>query len=138
MDYVTGAIVWVFSMIFGILWWVLTTLLWIFFWFVLPFLVIGFFVFRGVEKLAGRDAVRAWIKSKTMTLGGNVWVRARRLSFALGVLPVRVLGWFVVYVVWHSVIGLLWRPKWHPWQRAWAKRWKPPKRTKSGRIVNEA
>lgn len=138
MDYLIGAIGWVVSAVFGIVWWMLTTVLWIFFWFVLPFAVITFFVFRGVEKLAGPDVVRAWIKSKTMALGGNAWVRARRVSFALGVLPVRVLGWFAVYVVLHSLVSLLWRPKWHPWQRAWGKRWKPPKRAKSGRIIKQS
>ena len=135
MDTITGAIGWVFGTLFAILWWIAGTLFWIFFWLVLPVLIVGFLGLRGAEKVLGPDVVRAWVKSKTMKFGGGAWVRARRLTFALGVLPVRVLGWFVVYVVWHSLVSLLWRPKWQPWQRAWGKRWKPVKRTASGRVV---
>jgi hypothetical protein len=73
----------------------------------------------------GPDLVRGWVKTQSMKYGAGAWVRARRLLFALGALPLRVLGWLIVYTLWHSIVSLAWKPRWHPWPRAWAKRWKP-------------
>lgn len=135
METLTGALWWLISSLFGVLWWIVSTLLWMFLWFVFPFLVVAFIALRLAENAFGQEAVRAWLKARSMKYGAGVWDRVRRLSFALGVLPFRVLVWFVVYTVWHAVVSIFWRPKWGPWQRAWAKRWKPVERTKSGRVV---
>lgn len=135
METIFGAVAWGFWTLIGIVFWLLEKLFWIFLWLILPLLIAAFVALRLAESVLGKDRVRAWIKAKSLKYGGTVWVRARRLTFALGVLPIRVLAWFVVYAVWHSIISLIWRPKWSPWQRAWSKRWKPVKRTPSGRPV---
>ncbi len=135
MDYLLSAIAWIFWTLVTIVVWLLKTALWMLFWLVLPILLVAFVALRLAEQMLGKDAVRAWVKARTSKYGAGVWVRARRLTFALGALPIRVLAWFVVYAVWHALVSLFWRPKWGPWQRAWGKRWKPVKRTASGRKV---
>jgi hypothetical protein len=35
-----------------------------------------------------------------------------------------VLGWLILYGLWHVVISLFWTPRWSPWQRAWDRRWR--------------
>ena len=138
MDYLTGGLWWIISSIFGLAWWIVTTLLWMLVWFVLPFAVVAFIALRVAESTFGQDAVRAWLKARTMKYGAGVWDRVRRISFALGVLPFRVIAWFVVYAVWHALVSVFWRPKWQPWTRAWGKRWRPAKTTASGRAVKVA
>lgn len=135
MDYLSSAIAWIFWTLLAALLWVLKTALWMFFWLILPLLVVAFVALRLAEQALGKDAVRAWVKARTLKYGSGAWIRARRLTFALGALPVRVLAWFVLYAVWHAIVSLAWRPKWGPWQRAWSKRWKPVQRTPSGRAV---
>ncbi|MBR2534883.1 MAG: hypothetical protein IKE66_02305 [Hyphomicrobium sp.] len=119
-------IIWLLGWLFAIVWWVASYLLWAIIWLLLPFAIVAFVAFRVAEKMLGPEIVRAWLKKQSLKFGANTWVRVRRLTFALTALPVRVLGWLVVYTVWHSLISLFWKPRWHPWTRAWAKRWKPP------------
>ncbi len=138
MDYLTGAISWLFWTLIAIVMWVLSYVFWIVVWLILPLAIAAFVAVRVAEKVFGGTVVRAWVKTQSMKFGAGAWVRARRLLFALGVLPVRVLLWFVVYAVWHSLVSLLWRPKWQPWQRAWDKRWKAPQTTPSGRRMAKA
>lgn len=118
-------VVWLLWTLWSIISWVLWQLAWIFVWFLLPFAVAAFIALRVAERVLGQEAVRSWVKTQSMKFGAGAWVRARRITFALGVLPVRVLGWLMLYAVWHSMVSLFWRPRWSPWQRAWAKRWKP-------------
>lgn len=119
-------IIWLLGWVFAILWWVASYLLWAIIWLLLPFAIAAFVAFRVAEKMLGPEVVRAWLKKQSLKFGAGTWVRVRRLTFALTALPVRVLGWLVVYTVWHSIVSLFWKPRWHPWTRAWAKRWKPP------------
>jgi len=126
METIFAPIVWLLGLVFSILWWIVTQIVWIVVWLLLPVAIVLFVALRLAEYLFGREVVRAWVKARSMKYGANVWARARRLTFALGTLPFRVLLWFVVYAVWHSLVSLLWRPKWSPWARAWAKRWRPP------------
>lgn len=126
MDAVLSLIVWIFSTVGGILLWIANQLLWIVIWLLLPLAIVAFVAVRVAEKMLGQDLVRAWVKTQSLKFGAGAWTRARRLLFALGALPVRVLAWLIVYVIWHSLISLFWKPRWHPWPRAWAKRWKPP------------
>jgi len=114
-----------FSLLFGLLWWILSTLLWALVWVLLPLAIVAFIALRIAEKALGPAVVRGWIKTQALRFGLGTWQRARRLLFALGVMPLRVLAWFAIYTVRHAIISLFWRPKWSPWQRAWAKRWKP-------------
>ena len=125
MDYLLGAISWLFWTIISVVMWFASYAFWIFVWFFLPFVILAFIAVRIAESILGQDKVRAWVKAKSMSYGSGAWVRARRLLFGAGVLPVRVLFWLAVYAVWHSVINLFWKPRWTPWQRAWAKRWRP-------------
>ena len=139
MDYVLGAIGWIFWTIVSVVMWVLSYLFWIFVWFILPFVIVGFVALRVAEGVLGPDKVRGWVKTKSMSYGAGAWMRARRLLFGAGVLPVRVLFWLAIYAVWHSVINLFWKPRWTPWQRAWAKRWRPVQpRTAAPRPVASA
>ncbi len=135
MDYLTGALWWIISSIFAVFWWIVATILWMLVWFVLPIAVVAFIALRGAESTFGQDAVRAWLKARSMKYGAGVWDRVRRISFALGVLPFRVIAWFAVYAVWHAVVSVFWRPKWQPWTRAWGRRWRRVKVTPSGRVV---
>lgn len=137
MDYVLGALSWLFTTLFAVLWWIVATLFWVFLWLILPLIIVAYFAMRIAESVLGKDVVRAWLKTQSMKFGAGTWVRVRRLSFALSALPVRVTLWFIVYAVWHALVSLLWRPKWSPWRRAWSKRWKPVKRTPSGRRIKE-
>jgi hypothetical protein len=125
---------WVLSIVWAIVWY----LLWVVIWLVLPFALVAFVALRVAEKALGPDVVRAWVKAQSIKYGAGVWTRAHRLLFALGALPLRVLGWLMVYTLWHSLISLLWKPRWKPWTRAWDKRWKPPQaagRAKAGRTT---
>jgi hypothetical protein len=126
MDYVFAPILWLLGLVASILFWIITQLLWILLWLLLPVLVVAFVALRVAERVLGQDKVRAWARARTAKYGSAASIRMRRLLFALGVAPVRVLFWFVIYAIWHSFVSLLWRPKWTPWQRAWAKRWRPP------------
>jgi hypothetical protein len=124
MDYVLAPFLWLFWLLASVLLWIITQLFWIVLWLVLPIIVIGFIALRIAERVVGQKRVRAWVKVRTQKYGTAASKRAQRWVFALGVAPIRVLFWFVIYAIWHSVISLLWRPKWSPWHRAWAKRWR--------------
>ena len=125
----------IISTLVSLLWWVASTLVWITVWFLLPFLLVAFIALRLAERAFGEKSVRDWVKMRATRLGAGTWDRVRPWLFALGVLPFRVLVWFVVYAVWHAVVSLFWRPRWKPWQRAWAKRWKGERANQSGQPV---
>jgi hypothetical protein len=125
MDYVLAPFIWLIGLIFSILLWIVTQLFWLVLWFVLPILVVAFVALRIAERVLGQEKVRAWVRARTQKYGSAASKRAQRWVFALGVAPVRVLFWFVLYAIWHTIVSLLWRPRWSPWQRAWGKRWRP-------------
>jgi hypothetical protein len=131
MDYVFAPIIWLLSTIFSIVLWLVTQLLWMVLWLLLPIAVVAFIGLRVAEYTLGQDRVRAWVKARTAKYGSAASIRARRILFALGVVPVRVLFWFVIFAVWHSIVSLLWRPRWTPWRRAWARRWRAKPEIKS-------
>ena len=78
----------------------------------------------SAEYVLGSDAVRAWVKKRSLKFGLGTWHRSRRALFALGVLPIRVLGWLIVYALWHSRHQPALDAQWNPWQRAWDRRWR--------------
>jgi len=125
-------IIWLLGWVLTLLWWIVSYLFWALLWILLPLAVLAFVGLRGAEKVFGPDVVRAYVKKQSLKFGTGAWVRARRLTFALGGVPLRVLGYFIVFALWHSLISLFWRPGWHPWPRAWAKRWKPKKQVSKG------
>ncbi|MBA2127688.1 hypothetical protein DLM45_15865 [Hyphomicrobium methylovorum] len=131
MDYVLAPVFWILSFIFNLAVWVIWQLFWIAFWLILPIVVVAFVALRIAERVLGRDRVAAWVKARTAKYGAAASQRARRITFALGVAPLRVLFWFPIYAMWHSIISLLWRPKWSPWQRAWSRRSPPPRNSES-------
>ncbi len=98
MHYVFAPFIWLLGVLFSILLWVITQLLWIVLWLLLPILVVAFIALRVAERVLGQEKVRAWVKARTAKYGSAASIRARRLLFALGVAPVRVLFWFVIYV----------------------------------------
>lgn len=124
MDYLLAPLFWLLSLILSIVWWIFTQLLWIVLWLLLPLAVAAFVALRVAERVIGQEKVRTWVKARSQKYGASASNRIRRAVFALGVLPIRVLFWLPVYALWHSIVSLLWRPKWSPWQRAWAKRWR--------------
>jgi hypothetical protein len=129
MDYVFAPIIWLLGLLANIVLWLITQLLWIVLWLLLPIVVVAFVGLRIAEYALGQERVRAWVRARTVNYGSAASTRARRILFALGVVPVRVLFWFVIYAVWHSIVSLLWRPRWTPWRRAWAKRWRAKPQT---------
>lgn len=122
---ILSPIIWLLGWVLAIVWWIVSYLLWAVVWLVLPFVLVAFIAMRAAEKMFGAEVVRAWVKQQSLKFGAGTWHRVRRWSFALTALPLRVLGWLVVYTIWHSLISLFWKPRWHPWTRAWGKRWKP-------------
>lgn len=137
MDFILtilSPIVWLLGWLFAILWWIASYLLWAIVWLLLPFAIVAFIAIRVAEKMLGPDMVRAWLKKQSLKFGAGTWVRVRGLAFAVTALPLRVLGWLIVYTVWHSLISLFWKPRWHPWTRAWGKRWKP-RATRARRVA---
>jgi hypothetical protein len=124
MDYVLAPLFWILGLFISIVWWVIVQIFWILLWLLLPLAVVAFIALRVAERVAGQEKVRTWVRARTQKFGASASKRMQRWIFALGVLPIRVLFWLPVYALWHSLISLLWRPKWSPWQRAWAKRWK--------------
>lgn len=126
MEALFGAIFYVLSAMFGIVMWVLWQLAWIVLWLILPVLIVAYAAVRIAENILGRDVVRGWLRSRSLRLGGGLAVRSRRFLLAMSALPFRVVFWFLMYAVWHSLVSLVWRPKWKPWTRAWSKRYRPP------------
>jgi hypothetical protein len=126
-----GQIVW---LIWTVLSWLLLQLFWLVIWILLPIIVVAVVGVRLAEYFFGKDTVRAWVKRHSLRYGTATWHRSRRALFALGVLPFRVLGWLIIYTLWHSVVSLWWTPRWSPWQRAWERRWREP-RSSTGRRV---
>jgi hypothetical protein len=133
MDYVLAPFIWLLGLLASIILWLVTQIFWILLWLVLPLAVAAFVALRIAERVLGQEKVRAWVRVRTRKYGSAASKRAQRWIFALGVVPIRVLFWFVIYAIWHSVVSLLWRPRWSPWRRAWAKRWRqqPQLQTKS-------
>jgi hypothetical protein len=125
MDYILAPILWLLGLVFSVIWWIVWQILWILIWLGLPLLLIAIFSLRVAERVFGQEKVRAWVRARTAKYGTAATVRGRRLLFALGVVPFRVFFYFIIYAFWHGVVSLLWRPRWSPWQRAWAKRWRP-------------
>lgn len=123
----------IIATIWAILWWVISTLLWTLVWVALPFAVAAYIGVRIAEAALGREVVRAWLRTKSKTLATGLGRRLSALLLALSALPFRVLAWLAVYSVWHSIVSLMWTPRWKPWSRAWAKRWGPPRPAKSAK-----
>lgn len=121
--------------VLGIVWWLLVKLFWILVWFLLPLALVLFVLLRVANHVLGREVVRAWLKRHSLRLGLGTWARTRRALVAVSVLPLRVLGWYVLYALWHSFVSLWWTPRWKPWPRAWARRWRerPAARPARGR-----
>lgn len=125
MSTIVDVVIWIVSAIFSVVGWLVWQIVWIFVWFLLPFALAAYLIFRLAEKTLGPEVVRAWLKAQSAKLGAGVWDRLSRILLAVSVLPVRVIGWLMLFTLWHSIISLFWRPRWTPWQRAWEKRWKP-------------
>jgi hypothetical protein len=120
----------ILAFVWSIVWWVLSTLLWALVWIALPFAVAAYIGVRVAEAALGRDVVRAWLRTKSKTLATGLGRRLSAFLLALSALPFRVVAWLAIYTVWHSIVSLMWTPRWKPWPRAWAKRWggeKPPR-----------
>lgn len=124
MDYLLAALFWIFGLVASIVWWVLVQVFWLFLWLLLPLAIVAFIGLRVAERILGQEKVRDWVKARTRKYGASARKRIQRLLFALGVVPIRVLFWFPIFALWHSIVSLLWRPSWSPWRRAWAKRWR--------------
>ena len=118
---------WLLSQILWLIWtvasWLVGYLLWLAFWVLAPVILIAILAVRVAEYALGPEMVRAWVKRISLKFGAGAWRRTHRALFALGVMPIRVLGWLILYSLWHVVISLFWTPRWNPWQRAWDRRW---------------
>jgi hypothetical protein len=118
---------WLLGQIFWLIWsvvtWLVGYLIWLAFWVLAPVILMAIVAVRVAEYVLGPQVVRAWVKRISLKFGAGAWRRTHRALFALGVMPVRVLGWLVLYSLWHVLISLFWTPRWTPWQRAWDRRW---------------
>jgi hypothetical protein len=103
--------------------WLMLQLFWAVLWVALPVIIAAVLCAIAAERLIGKKPVRMWIRTHAYRLLAQALHRARRAVFVLAALPVRVLGWFVIYTIWHAVISLWWTPRWSPWRRAWRCRW---------------
>lgn len=137
MELLWWLVVQAFWMVQSIVTWLLVKLFWLIVWLLLPIAVVLFIAIRIAGHILGRETVHLWLKRYSLKLGKGTWGRAWRALVATGVLPIRVLWWYVVYAVWHSVVSLWWTPRWKPWPRAWNRRWRraPPKRPERARPV---
>ena len=125
MDVIWSILLQIIWWFVGAAWWLLSQLFWMMLWLALPLLVAAFIAFRMAGHVFGKPAVEAWAKRQATRLGAGTWRRIHRALFAMLMLPPRVLLWLIVYSLWHSVLSLLWTPRWKPWKRAWGKRWLP-------------
>jgi hypothetical protein len=119
--WVLGQILW---LIWSVLSWFVGYLLWLAFWVLAPVILMAIVALRVAEYVLGPEVVRARAKRISLKFGAGAWRRTHRALFALGVMPIRVLGWLVLYSLWHVLISLFWTPRWNPWQRAWDRRWR--------------
>jgi hypothetical protein len=103
--------------------WLVLQLFWAVLWVAMPVIVAAVLCAIAAERLIGKEPVRSWIRTHAYRLLARALHRARRAVFGLAALPVRVVGWFVIYTIWHAVISLWWTPCWSPWQCAWRCRW---------------
>lgn len=125
METVLAPFIWLIKLLFAIVWWILWQLLWFAFWILLPLGGVAFLLLKAAEKTFGVEPVRAWLRARAAKYAGSIGGSLSRGALAVSILPFRVLIWFIIYAVWHSVVSLLWRPRWSPWQRAWSRRWHP-------------
>jgi hypothetical protein len=121
-------LLWLAAQFLWVLWailtWLAVQIFWLAVWLLLPVIVLTAIAIRAAEYTLGKDPVRAWVKRQSLRFGTVTWHQARRALFALGALPVRVLGWLILLTFWHSVISLWWTPRWSPVRRAWGHRWR--------------
>src|SRR6266536_1348349 len=110
-------------LVWAILSWLLVQLLWLVLWAAVPLALAAVVCALVAERIIGKEAVRSWIRQHVSRAARAAWHRARGTLLALAALPVRVLGWFVIYTLLHTLQSLWWTPRWRPWQRAWDCRW---------------
>ena len=88
---------WLLSQILWLIWsvltWLVGYLLWLAFWVLAPVILMAIVAVRVAEYVLGPQVVRAWVKRISLKFGAGAWRRTHRLLFALGVMPIRVLGW---------------------------------------------
>lgn len=125
LDWLWWVLLQALGLVQSILTWLLVKAFWLLAWLLLPLAVVLFVAVRVATYALGREVVHAWLKRHSARLGRGTWRRAWRGGIALSVLPLRVLGWYVVYALWHSFVSLWWTPRWKPWPRAWSRRWRP-------------
>ena len=94
--------------------WLVGYLLWLAFWVLAPVILMAILAVRVAEYALGPEMVRAWVKRARSSSAPAAWRRTRRLLFALGVMPIRVLGWLMLYGLWHVAISLFWTPRMGP------------------------
>ena len=117
-------IVQILWLVWAVVFWMVSTFFWLSVWVLLPVAVVVIVGVRAAEYFIGKERVGLSVKKHSLKFGRAAWHRTYREFFALGTLPLRVLGWLVFYTLWHSVISLFWTPGWRPWQRAWSRRWR--------------
>jgi hypothetical protein len=103
--------------------WLLTQLLWLILWSLVPIALAAVVAVLVAERVLEKAVVRGFVARHANNMAGAAWLRCRRTVPGLLALPVRVSGWFVLYLLWHSVLRLWFTPRWTPWQRAWQCRW---------------
>jgi len=118
---------WIAAKLFCAAWfivsWLLWQLLWLILWTILPLALAAIICVLVAERALGTALLRPWIRTHVFRIAAGVGRRARSAAVALAALPVRVLCWFVIYALWHSLVNLWWTPRWRPWERAWNCRW---------------
>ena len=70
-------------------------LLWLAFWVLAPVILMAILAVRAPSMRSAPRCVRAWVKRSSLKFGAGTWQRTRSPLFALGVMPIRVLGWLI-------------------------------------------
>jgi hypothetical protein len=109
--------------VWAVLSWLLLQVFWLLLWSLLPICLAAILCALAAERVLGRKLVRSWLRKNALMIANAVRRRMPRLIFGLWAVPARVLGWFVVFALWHAVLNLWRTPRWTPWRRAWRRRW---------------
>jgi hypothetical protein len=120
IGWVAAHIVWA---VWTVLCWLLVQLFSLLLWLTLPIGIVAIVGVVVAERVFGKQQVRPWIRKQLGGMAGRAWGRVRSALFALWTVPLRVLGWFVIFALWYAVLNLWRTPRWTPWGRAWGRRW---------------
>ena len=109
--------------VWAVLSWLIMQVVWLLLWSLLPICLAAILAALAAERVLGKRMVRSWLRKNARMAVNAARRRMPKVLFALWAVPARVLGWFVVFALWHAMLNLWRTPRWTPWRRAWRCRW---------------